>query len=51
MEKETRDHWLEFCAEAAFEQDPKRLRELGEEIQRLPEEEVRLEQTFLKIRA
>ena len=33
-----KEHWMELCQQAAVEQDPKRLMELVEEINRLLEE-------------
>jgi hypothetical protein len=37
MQGETKERWLELCARAAIEQDPKRLMELIEEINELLE--------------
>jgi hypothetical protein len=33
-----KEHWLELCEQAAVEQDPKKLMELVEEINRLLQE-------------
>lgn len=38
MTGETRKHWMEFCAQAAIEQDPNKLILLAEEINRLLQE-------------
>ena len=45
MQGETRERWMQLCEQAANEQDPKRLMELIEEINRLlVEKEQRLKQ-------
>ena len=39
MEKETKERWRKLCERAAAEQDPQKLMELVEEINRILEEE------------
>jgi hypothetical protein len=46
MQGQTREKWRELCAQAAIEQDPKKLLELTEEINRLlAEKETRLKRS------
>jgi hypothetical protein len=47
MQGETGEHWKELCAQAAVEQDPQRLLELTQKINRLLEAK---EQRLLKQR-
>jgi hypothetical protein len=47
MQGETGEHWKELCAQAAVEQDPQKLLELTQEINRLLEAK---EQRLLKQR-
>ena len=41
MQRQKKERWLELCAQAAEEQDPKKLLELVTEINRLLEEKER----------
>jgi hypothetical protein len=41
MQGEKKERWMELCAQAAIEQDPKRLLELAKEINDLLEEKER----------
>ena len=41
MKGDTKERWMELCAQAAVEQDPQKLMELVEEINNLVEEKER----------